>query len=109
MKSCFPNEDLSTIDTLFNRNFDEDMEKDGDGSPPKKYDKDMEKDGDGSPPKKFSCSTFLGFSNVLSLFEDLKESFLSPPQPIKLLKVLQYSNLFSGQHLMEDMQEAIWR
>jgi hypothetical protein len=53
MKSCFPNEDLSTIDTLFNRSFDEDMEKDDDGSPPKKYDEDLEKDGDGNPPKKY--------------------------------------------------------
>ena len=47
------------------------------------------------PLNAVSCSTFFGFSNVLSLFENLKESFLSPPQPIKLLKVLQNSNLFS--------------
>ena len=68
IKSCFPNKDFSTVDTLLNRSFDEDMEKDGDGSSQKiyknldtvgdgslskKYDEDMEKDGDGSPQKKY--------------------------------------------------------
>ena len=117
MKSCFPNEDLSTIDTLFNRNFDEDMEKDGDGSPPKKYDnfgkwsvsyKDKQPNFafhklDNTEKRFEFCNTF---SNLIGCGGDKNDSFKSSnsDRTFEKPKNVEHETAFNGRYAGSDLE-----